>query len=117
MSDHAAQLLRVNDSGPGGGSAADPRREPDPADADTRPDQRSIRAGSTGRVRHEEKITVYISSEELLRLEQARLALRSEFGISVDRGRVVREAIAAALDEIDTVGEDSELVRRLRASE
>ena len=55
----------------------------------------------SGRVRHEEKITVYISRAELLRLEQARLAFRADHGLAVDRGRIVREAIAAALDDFD----------------
>lgn len=67
----------------------------------------------SGRVRHDDKITVYLSSEELLRLEQARLTLRSDHGLSVDRGRVVREAIAASLDDLEARGGDSEIVRRL----
>lgn len=70
-------------------------------------------SSGSGRVRHDEKITVYISSEELLRLEQARLTLRSDHGISVDRGRVVREAVAACLDDLDAHDADSVLVRRL----
>lgn len=41
----------------------------------------------SGRQRHEEKITVYVSEEELLALEQTRLVLRAEYGLSVDRGR------------------------------
>lgn len=67
----------------------------------------------TGRVRHDEKITVYVSSEELLALEQARLTLRAQHGMAVDRGRIVREAVAAALADLELHGEDSELVRRL----
>ena len=35
------------------------------------------RAGGSGRVRHDEKITVYVSRDELLALEQARLTLRA----------------------------------------
>ena len=68
----------------------------------------------SGRVRHDEKITVYVSSEELFALEQARLVLRAEHGIAVDRGRMVREAVAELLVDLDTLGEDSRLVRRLR---
>ncbi len=45
---------------------------------------------SSGRVSHEEKITVYLSTEELMALEQARVQLRGEYGIKVDRGRMVR---------------------------
>ena len=39
-------------------------------------------------MRHDEKITVYISKEELLALETARLTLRGH-GLAVDRGRIV----------------------------
>jgi hypothetical protein len=67
----------------------------------------------TGRERHEEKITVYCSPDELMELERARLTLRGEFGIAVDRGRIVREAIAIVLEDIEAHGEDSTLVRRL----
>ena len=71
---------------------------------------------SSGRVRHDEKITVYVSAEELLALEQARLNLRARHSMAVDRGRIVREAIAAMLADLEARGEDSELVRRLSAS-
>jgi hypothetical protein len=68
----------------------------------------------TGRQKHSTKITVYVSDEELLALEHARLALRGEHGLAVDRGRVVREAIAIVLDDLEGHGDDSLLVRRLR---
>ena len=71
---------------------------------------------TTGRERHDEKITVYVSSEELFAIEQARLVLRAEHGVAVDRGRIVREAIAELLVDLDLHGEDSILVRRLRSS-
>ena len=73
------------------------------------------RRGS-GRIRHEEKITVYVSAEELLALEQARLTLRAQYGMAVDRGRIVREAIAAMLADLEASADDSELVRRLSTS-
>jgi hypothetical protein len=73
------------------------------------------RRGS-GRIRHEEKITVYVSGEELLALEQARLTLRAQYGMAVDRGRIVREAIAAMLADLEASADDSELVRRLSTS-
>jgi hypothetical protein len=68
----------------------------------------------SGRQRHDEKITVYVSAEELLDLEQARLTLRGEHGMVVDRGRIVREALAVVLGDLDAEGETSTLVRRLR---
>ena len=69
---------------------------------------------SSGRVRHDEKMTVYITSDELLDLEHARLALRRTHGLAVDRGRLVREAVALVLADLESNGDDSALVRRLR---
>jgi hypothetical protein len=73
-------------------------------------------AAGSGRVWHDEKITVYVSSDELIALEQARLTLRSRYGQTVDRGRIVREAISAAIADLNERGGESELVRRLTAS-
>jgi hypothetical protein len=67
----------------------------------------------SGRVRHDEKMTVYVTSDELLDLEHARLVLRRSHGLAVDRGRLVREAIAMALADFEAHGDDSALVRRL----
>jgi hypothetical protein len=75
----------------------------------------SPRPRGSGRVRHEEKITVYVSESELLALEQARLTLRARHGMAVDRGRIVREAIAAALEDLEANGGESDVVRRLRS--
>ena len=72
---------------------------------------------SSGRVRHDTKITVYVTEEELIGLEQARLALRAEHGLTADRGRIVREAIDVLLADFVDHGPDSVLVRRLKASE
>jgi hypothetical protein len=69
---------------------------------------------ATGRERHDQKITVYLSAAELLDLEHARLALR-RFGFVVDRGRLVREAIAILLADLDARGKDSLVARRVRA--
>ena len=69
---------------------------------------------TSGRERHEEKITVYVSQDELVALEQARLVLRAEHGIAIDRGRLVREAVAEMLLDLETAGEDSVVVSRLR---
>ncbi|MDQ8708269.1 hypothetical protein RCO28_38300 [Streptomyces sp. LHD-70] len=68
----------------------------------------------SGRERHDEKITVYVSAEELMDLEHARLVLRGEHGLAVDRGRIVREAVAVVLADLESRGEASILVRRLR---
>ena len=80
------------------------RPEDDPPSAGRRP---------SGRVRHDEKMTVYITSGELLEIEHARLSLRSQHGLAVDRGRLVREAIAIVLADLYAKGPASALVRRL----
>jgi hypothetical protein len=68
----------------------------------------------TGRQKHDEKITVYVSPEELVEVERARLNLRATHGLAVDRGRIVREAVAVVIADLEAKGEDSILVRRLR---
>lgn len=65
------------------------------------------------RTRHDEKITVYISADELLALESARLTLRAQHGVAADRGRIVREAINVLLADLADRGDESVLVRRL----
>jgi hypothetical protein len=67
----------------------------------------------SGRVRHDEKMTVYVTADELLDLEGARLTLRRDHGLAVDRGRVVREALALVLADLEEHGYDSLLVQRL----
>ncbi|GAA4718434.1 hypothetical protein GCM10023349_43020 [Nocardioides conyzicola] len=67
----------------------------------------------SGRVRHDEKMTVYMTSDELLDIEHARLGLRRSHGLAVDRGRLVREAVAMVLADFEAHGDDSALVRRL----
>ncbi|UGY90608.1 hypothetical protein [Streptomyces gobiensis] len=75
---------------------------------------RSAPRRPSGRERHDEKITVYVSAEELMDLEHARLVLRGEHGLAVDRGRIVREAVAVVLADLESRGDASILVRRLR---
>ena len=102
---------------------------PDPEDRDSTPardedgagaaageatgDQRPAKRTPSGRVRHDEKMTVYVTSDELLDLEHARLVLRRNHGLAVDRGRLVREAVAMVLADLEEQGVDSALVRRL----
>ncbi|MFE9119096.1 hypothetical protein [Streptomyces sp. NPDC007172] len=89
-------------SGSGSGTAQQRRR------------QRAANRRPSGRERHDEKITVYVSAEELMDLEHARLVLRGEHGLAVDRGRIVREAVAVVLADLESRGDASILVRRLR---
>ncbi len=75
------------------------------------PDEAAHRPAS-GREQHTHKITVYLSADELIDLEHARLTLR-RYGITTDRGRLVREAIAVVLADLDARGETSVLARRI----
>ncbi len=69
---------------------------------------------ASGREAHPQKITVYLSADEFLDLERARLTLRAR-GIGVDRGRLVREAIAILLADLESGVDASVIARRLRA--
>lgn len=69
---------------------------------------------STGRERHDEKITVYLSADELVQLDEAKAALYRDQGLKVDRGRIVREAVAVVIGDLAAKGEASILARRLR---
>jgi hypothetical protein len=110
---------------PDSGEATDQDEQPAPQDV-SRPRQgRPVAAvptpeeteangrRSSGRVRHVEKMTVYVTADELVGIEHARLTLRRDHGLAVDRGRLVREALAIVLADLDEQGDDSELVRRL----
>ncbi|MEU7038611.1 hypothetical protein ABZ958_33760 [Streptomyces sp. NPDC046237] len=118
-------------SGSGSGSAehsaAQPAEQTEPRARATEPAPASAAAPAparrrgrspnrrpSGRERHDEKITVYVSAEELMDLEHARLVLRGEHGLAVDRGRIVREAVAVVLADLESRGDASILVRRLR---
>jgi hypothetical protein len=79
------------------------------------PDSRDERQ-ATGRERHDQKITVYLSATELLELEHARLRLR-RLGFVLDRGRLVREAIAILLADLDARGKDSLVARRFKGTQ
>ena len=88
--------------------ATAPVRTPDPE-----PEPTPAAAPASGRVKHDEKMTVYVTAEELLAVEPARLTLRSELGRKVDRGRLVRAALAVALDDLRTRGINSDVARVL----
>jgi hypothetical protein len=105
----ANELFRVTsiDKGRGGRAAKQP------ADEDLRDDRQPTERVPSGRQRHDEKVTFYCTAEELMDLENARLLLRREHGIGVDRGRIVREALAQVLSELERDGAGATLVKRL----
>ena len=63
--------------------------------------------------KHDEKITFYCTSDELMSLERARLKLRAEHSTAADRGKIVRAALAYVLEDFDARSDDSILLRRL----
>lgn len=91
--------------------ATSPRPREEGEEGETQPQD-----GLSGRIKHNEKMTVYLTSDELLAIEQARLKLRGDLGRNVDRGRLVRAALAIALGDLETRGTDSEIAQRLSAS-
>ena len=107
--------------------AADDLFRPTDATADLPPEPRERRVRAvpsaepadddrrrpSGRVRHDEKITIYVTADELVDMEHARLELRRHHGLAVDRGRLVREAVALVLADLEENGHDSMLVHRL----
>lgn len=117
----ASELFRITSS-----PALDlpPQAPPEPAaeppqpkpEGNGRGDQlaRSAAPHGSGRTKHDAKITVYVSGDELLAMEQARLTLRAKHDLVVDRGRLVREAVAVLLADFDQHGDESVLVQRLR---
>jgi len=70
---------------------------------------------ASGREAHSQKITVYLSADEFLDLERVRLTLRAH-GIGVDRGRLVREAIAVLMMDLEAGIDASVIARRLGAA-
>ena len=102
---------------------AEPAAQPPAGEADATAAEPAATAASTepsrpsGRVRHDEKMTVYVTSAELLAIEQARLRLRSDHGLALDRGRLVREALGLVLADLEARGGDSDLVARLTEAE
>lgn len=102
----ADELFRATGTVSGSGTSNTPA--PDISDA-----KRTAPKTSTGRVKHDEKMTVYLTSEELLALEQARLTLKQMLGRKVDRGRIVRAALEYALEDLEANGENSDVFGRL----
>lgn len=63
--------------------------------------------------KHDEKVTFYCTADDLTSIEKARLELRAKHGIGVDRGKIVRAALAYVLEDFEARSEDSILLRRL----
>ncbi|WP_370965405.1 cobyrinic acid a,c-diamide synthase [Amycolatopsis sp. cg9] len=116
----ASELFRITSSPaldlpPQAPAPAEPAEKAKPAGTGrTEQLARSAAPHGSGRTKHDAKITVYVSGDELVAMEQARLTLRAKHELVVDRGRLVREAVAVLLADFDQNGEESVLVQRLR---
>ncbi|BCR80698.1 hypothetical protein [Arachnia rubra] len=91
---------------------ADPEKAK-PQKSEPQGKEKASRPVASGRIRHDQKITVYFSSEELFALEDATLELKRRHGINLDRGRLVRTAVALALLDLAENGADSAVVAEL----
>ncbi len=100
-----------------GERAPEPRKEtPSPqeeAPSKLQVAEAPVKAEARRAPKHDEKITFYCTREDLMSLEKTRLRLRSEFGRSADRGRIVRAALAYVLEDFEARDEDSLLLRKL----
>jgi hypothetical protein len=115
----ANELFRATPSGAAMVSGQQPDQQHDLPAGSTTPTAETARTAPasrepSGRERHEEKITVYLSADELVLLDEAKYALYREQGLKVDRGRIVREAVAVVVSDLAAKGEASILARRLR---
>ncbi len=119
----AAELFRTTQANPAldtprraGQSEDVPTQRPaDKAASPATPSEAPQLPQASGRVRHDQKITVYFSSEELFALEDATLECKRAHGLKVDRGRLVRSAVALALADLAEHGADSDVVAALQA--
>jgi hypothetical protein len=105
----ADELFRVTSIEKGRGA----RGAKPPAEEGQRDDRQAAERVPSGRQRHDEKVTYYCTADELMDLENARLLLRRQHGIAVDRGRIVREALAQVLSALERDGAEAALVKRL----
>jgi len=105
------------EAAPEGAGAAEPGGPPPVAEPARATPLRRVRSEApqpSGRERHDQKITVYLSAEELVALDEGKAALFRDHQLKVDRGRMVREAVAVVLADLAAKGENGILVRRLR---
>ena len=112
LSSRTAQpsVRAVPDAGP---EPALDEREPDTGSEQSEQSADAAKKRASGRIKHDEKMTVYVTPDELLDLERTRLELRAVHGLAVDRGRLVREAIDLVLADFHEHGSESMLVRGL----
>ena len=87
---------------------------PDDISTEQRPEPGASESDARRAPKHAEKVTFYCTATDLVALERARLTLRAEHGVAVDRGRIVRAALAYVLEDFEARGGDSILARTIR---
>ncbi len=90
-----------------------PARSPRATPSDDADERKGTDGAVSGRGRHDEKRTVYVTSDELSYREHARRAMRREHGGVVDRGRSGRAALAPILAAFNPPGANRALGRSL----
>jgi hypothetical protein len=81
----------------------------------TAPEEPAPAATKSRAPKHEEKITFYCTPDDVMTIERTRLELRASYGLSADRGKIVRAALDYVLEDFSARGEDSVLLRKLRS--
>jgi hypothetical protein len=74
---------------------------------------RGHKGGVMTNTRHDEKVTYYSTSDDLMDVEQAVLILRRSKVKGIDRGAVIRAALKLAVPQLLASGKDSPLYREL----
>ena len=115
----ASELFRLTNPEAVAALDAEPKprtAQASPPPATPAPERSSALPRPSGRVKHDQKIIVYFSSDELFALEDAVLQLKRVHGINLDRGRLVRTAVALALTDLEAHGIESQVVAELKRS-
>ncbi|MDO5083425.1 hypothetical protein EII34_08025 [Arachnia propionica] len=112
----ASELFRLTNPEAAAAFEPEPKPKAQKVTPPPTPERSSTLPRPSGRVKHDQKITVYFSSDELFALEDAVLQLKRVHGINLDRGRLVRTAVALALTDLEAHGIDSQVVAELNRS-
>ncbi|MDO5067233.1 MAG: hypothetical protein Q4D96_08150 [Propionibacteriaceae bacterium] len=112
----ASELFRLTNPEAAAALEPEPKPKPQASPPAPAPERSSALPRPSGRVKHDQKITVYFSSDELFALEDAVLQLKRIHGINLDRGRLVRTAVALALADLEAHGIESRVVTELTRS-
>jgi hypothetical protein len=66
---------------------------------------------------HKAKITVYLTPDELARLDKLVCHIKHDLHVKVDRSRIVREALALVREDVRQAGKKSAAITRMTPPE